>query len=197
MPSAPLAGKGNPGHLLLPLIAVRRTLINPQNRYCMSSPPNPPESREAPPVLSMDVGSINSIVRALYEVVSFPPGGEPDWDRLRSLFYPRAVVIPPRPAEGATEILDVEKFISNSRAYVEQTNLRAKGFREVELDRHVDVFGNLAHVLSMYEARHTVADPAPVQRGANSIQLLNERGRWWVVSIFWDIECEATALPGW
>src|SRR5262249_15850160 len=40
-----------------------------------------------------DVRSIESIVAAIYDVISGPPGDR-DWDRMRSLFHPGARLIP-------------------------------------------------------------------------------------------------------
>ena len=46
-----------------------------------------------------DVASLDSIIAALYDVISGPAGKKRDWDRMRSLFAPGARMIPtgPRP----------------------------------------------------------------------------------------------------
>ncbi len=44
-------------------------------------------------------------------------------------------------------------------------------------------------------AFRTAADSAPFMRGINSIQLLNDGGRWWVVSVFWDAERPGLTIP--
>lgn len=60
-----------------------------------------PETTSAPD----DVASIDGIVEALYEAVSFEPGGSPDWERLASLFHPE---IPPHVDEtGSVPVLTV------------------------------------------------------------------------------------------
>src|SRR5437762_6292309 len=41
-----------------------------------------------------DVASMDSIVAALYDVISGPAGKKRDWDRMRSLFIPGARLIP-------------------------------------------------------------------------------------------------------
>jgi hypothetical protein len=45
----------------------------------------------------------------------------------------------------------------------------------------------LRQVFSSYESRRSLTDK-PFERGINSIQLLNDGKRWWVLSIFWDTE---------
>ena len=47
--------------------------------------------------------------------------------------------------------------------------------------------GNQGVVLSRLE-------PA-FARGVNSIQLMKDGGRWWVVTIFWDAEREGNPVP--
>ena len=56
-------------------------------------------------------------------------------------------------------------------------------------------FGNVAHVFSTYESRRTASDPTPFSRGINSIQLMHDGARWWVVTIFWDSERPSNAIP--
>ena len=46
-----------------------------------------PAAKEASPV---DVGSIDAIMKAVYDVISGGAGQKRDWDRFRSLFHPDA-----------------------------------------------------------------------------------------------------------
>jgi len=57
----------------------------------------------------------------------------------------------------------------------------------------VEQFGHIAYVFSTYEGR-TETDPTVI-RGINSIQLLNDRTRWWVVSVYWEAERPDNPLP--
>ena len=47
-------------------------------------------------------------------------------------------------------------------------------FYEVETSRRIDLFGNIAHVWSGYEARRSPDDAQPERRGINSIQLFRD-----------------------
>ena len=69
------------------------------------------------------------------------------------------------------------------------------GFIEKEVHRTVDAFGNIAHVFSTYESFHSKTDDAPFMRGINSIQLLNDGKRWWIVNIYWTQETEENPIP--
>lgn len=138
-----------------------------------------------------DVESIDAIVTALYDVISGDPGEARDWDRLRSLFLPGGRLMPVgRRAPGAmgVRVLEVNDYIANAGPSLEQV-----GFTERELARRTERFGHIAHVFSTYEGRAQTEDR--VVRGINSIQLMNDGTRWWVVSVFWQAETPDNPLP--
>jgi hypothetical protein len=140
-----------------------------------------------------DVESIDAIVTALYDVIS-GPAGERDWDRFRSLFLPEGSRLIPtgeRPnGQSGLNVMDVEGFVATAGEF-----FRTSGFYESEIARKTERFGNVAHAFSTYETRLDAAAETPFMRGINSIQLLHRDGRWWVVTIFWDNESEATPIP--
>ncbi|MBC7909640.1 MAG: hypothetical protein H7Y30_04015 [Pyrinomonadaceae bacterium] len=151
------------------------------------------ETENAPAANPDDVASIDAIIKALYDVISGGQGVRRDWNRLRSLFIPGARLIPTatRPnGEKGVRVLDVEGYIAGAGPYLEEN-----GFFEGEIARRTDRFGNIAHALSTYDSRHRADDPEPFSRGINSIQLLYEDNRWWVVTIFWDAEGADKPIP--
>ena len=138
-----------------------------------------------------DVESIDAIVTALYASISGGPGEPRDWNRLRSLFIPGGRLMPVgQRAPGALglRLLEVNDYIANAGPTLERV-----GFRERELSRETDVFGNIAHVFSTYEGRAETEDR--VVRGINSIQLLNDGTRWWVINVYWQAESPDNPLP--
>jgi hypothetical protein len=145
-----------------------------------------------------DVGSIDAIINAAYDVISGPASKQRDWNRERSLFLPGARLMPTVKEPGVTvsdrkiapEMLDVEGFIERSASYFEKS-----GFFEKEIARRTEQFGQIAHVWSTYESRHNSDDPEPFMRGINSIQLFYDGNRWWIVSIYWQHESAAHAIP--
>jgi hypothetical protein len=160
------------------------------------SPVTKPQTSETPAALMAnpgDVNSIDAIIAAVYDVISGPAGKKRDWDRMRSLFIPDARLIPTGPrqsGEYGSRVLTVENYITRSSARLEKD-----GFFEREVARKTETFGNIAHVFSTYESRHTAEDAKPFQRGINSIQLMNDGKRWWIVTIFWQGEDEKNPLP--
>lgn len=141
-----------------------------------------------------DTATIDSTIDALYRVISYRPGGRPRWDGLRSLFLPGGRLIPPkRDGDRHVAVLSVEEFIAWGEEVSAES--RAAGFDERDTHHVTEQFGNVAHVLSTYESRFTPDDAEPSQRGVNSIQLVRDAGRWWVVTVLWDAEREDNPIP--
>ena len=158
------------------------------------SPAAAPETTQTPAANPKDVATMDSIVAALYDVISGPAGQKRNWDRFRSLFVPGARLIPtgrnPQTGEIASRVRTPEEYITRSAPLLEQN-----GFFEREISRRTEQFGNIAHLFSTYESRHKAEDEKPFARGINSIQLMNDGKRWWVVTIFWQGEDDKTPLP--
>ena len=150
-----------------------------------AAPPAPPAADPA------DVESIDAIIAALYDVIS-GPAGERDWDRFRSLFAPGATLSPmaPRP-DGTTpvRVLTPEDYVQFGGAYFMQNP-----FFEVEAGRHLEQFGNVANAMSFYESRNA-PEEEPFTRGVNTITLISDGTRWYVLSIAWDEVREGLPAP--
>lgn len=174
--------------LLLPLSLLALTA---GEAVAQAAPVPHPVILTVPAAKPEDVGSIDAIITALYDVISGPAGQARDWDRMRSLFIPGGRLMPTgvRPdGSVVTRILEVNDYIATSGPMLERV-----GFREREIARRVEQFGHIAHVFSTYEGRRET-EPAPI-RGINSIQLLNDGTRWWVVSVYWEAERPDNPLP--
>jgi hypothetical protein len=143
-----------------------------------------------------DVESIDAIIAATYDVISGPSGKKRDWNRERSLFYPRARLIPTASVPGRNDV-DLEPQILDVEAYIERVERLFKdaGFYEKEIARRTEQFDRIAHVWSTYESRHDPNDPAPFMRGINSFQLFNDAKRWWILSAYWQHASAEHPLP--
>jgi len=148
-------------------------------------------AKEADP---KDVASLDSIMKAVYDVISGDAGKARDWDRFRSLFHKDARLIPsgknPQTGVIGARVMTPEDYVKGSGPYLEKN-----GFHERELARHVDQYGNIAQVFSTYHAFKTATDKEPFMRGINSFQLLNDGKRWWVVTIYWQAETPDNLIP--
>jgi len=141
-----------------------------------------------------DVHSIEAILAALYNSISGGKGQARDWNRMRSLFTPDAVLIPTRIDRGTgvadTVVLSLDDYIQRST----QT-MAANGFFERTIHNEAQQFGNIVHVWSTYESRHDLSDPQPFSRGINSIQLLKSGDRYYIVDVYWDSERPDNPIP--
>ena len=153
--------------------------------------PATPPVKEANPA---DVGSIDAIMKAVYEVISGDANQKRDWDRFRSLFHKDAKLIPTgkNPQTGVT----MARFMT-PEDYVQRAgpSLEKDGFHEREMARKVEQYGNIAHIFSTYHAFRKKDDKDPFMRGINSFQLLNDGKRWWVISIYWQAETPDNPIP--
>jgi hypothetical protein len=147
-----------------------------------------------PAARAADVASADAILAALYDVISGPKGQARDWTRFRSLLAPNARLMPTRPRSGG----GTELIVWSADDYIRTAGpgLEANGFFEREIHRVTEQFGDIVHVFSTYDSRRT-ANPteAPFARGINSIQLLRDGERWWVVSIYWQAERPDAPIP--
>jgi hypothetical protein len=127
-----------------------------------------------PPPKASDVKSIDSLLAAVYDVISGPAGTR-DWNRFRSLFVPEArltsTVKRSNPTSGAVRFLTVEAFVWQAGAYFSE-----HPFYESAIVNRVRRFGNIADVFSSYESRNAPGEK-PFTRGINSMQFFYDGSR--------------------
>jgi len=159
-----------------------------------SSPPQPSPTQNpsatVPSAKPDDAKSLESTLRAIYDVIS-GPAGERDWNRFRSLFAPGARLTSTTKNATSTSprLLTVDDYIQHAGTY-----FNTHGFFESDIVNRVQKFSNIAHVFSSYESR-TAPNEKPFARGINSIQLFYDGSRWWILSILWDEESPTNPLP--
>ncbi len=149
--------------------------------------------RAETPSEQSDTDSPNSIISAVYDVISGPAGQKRDWNRMQGLFSKDARMMAiARSTNGDSKlhVMTVDDYIKQSGP-----TLESRGFFEKEVSKKTEHFGNIVHVWSTYEARMKKEDPKPFMRGINSFQLWNDGKRWWVTSILWQPEDAANPLP--
>jgi hypothetical protein len=181
----PRAPASRPALTLAAFLALA-TMVFPQARVEAQETWHP--SRAAAPE---DVGSLDAIIAAFYDVVSGPAGEERDWARDSTLYLPgvRFVVVS-RSDDGAlvARSFDHGTWASGSNESLE------RGFYEHEIHRVTRRFGPIADVFSTYEWR--TSEDGPIGgRGINSIQLFDDGQRWWITGAIWASEEEGSPIP--
>ena len=136
-----------------------------------------------------DEDSIGAAIDEMYAMISGPAGPR-DWSRQEKCFLPEAVQVrtwvddQDRPVKKAMRL---DEYARDTQPFFD-----ANDFYEVETARRVDLFGNIAHVWSAYEARRSPDDAEPERRGINSIQLFRDPDLGWrIIHMIWDNERQA------
>ncbi len=138
-----------------------------------------------------DVASVDAIIQSLYEVIS-GPAGERDWERFYSLFKTDAKMsafFKSQNGMNQFSSMTPEEYKIQNGPFFSQS-----GFWEEELGRDELRFGEMVHVFSAYASRLSENGEAD-QRGVNSIQLVYDQNRWWIVSLIWNAESEDNKIP--
>ena len=139
------------------------------------------------------VKTLDSTIETLYAVISGEKGEARDWELFEYLFVPEAHLIPSgKDNEGKTgyRVMTPQEYVESSGAYLEEN-----GFFEIEISRQTDRYGNIVQIFSTYESYRSKKDKEPFARGINSIQLLYDGSRWWILNIFWQGETEEFPIP--
>jgi len=144
----------------------------------------------AAPCFADDTASVDAIIDAYYEVISGPEGFVYDADRDANI-HAKEALITKFSLDGSMQ----QHPFETEQALV--VSPYESAFFEVEVDRQVKRFGNVAHVWSEFEMK-TAPDGAAYGGGFNSISLLFMLDRWWISS--WATQykepgAESTDLP--
>jgi len=142
---------------------------------------------------SENVDSIDTIIETLYSVISGEKNEARNWELFQYLFHKDAKLIPSgnnRQGVSGARYMTTQEYITTSGKW-----LLENGFFEKEIGRKTDQFGNIAHVFSTYESFRSAKDTKPFMRGINSIQLLHDGSRWWILNVFWQGETKEQPIP--
>jgi len=158
--------------------------------------PNPsgniPHIEESSPSADQaDVSSMDAIIKAIYDSLSFHEKGEPNFNRFRFLFNPKAPLI--RITAEGVNVWDVEGFASFFMGRVQRGEV--KSFYEAEISRKTDAFGSIAQIFSTYKKAINTQNPESFVRGINNIQLYFDGQRWWISSLLWEDERIDNPIP--
>lgn len=135
--------------------------------------------------MAADEIEIGKVLDELYDTVSGPAGPR-DWSRQKATFHEDSRQMRTWiDADGkpAIKIMDPEAYAADTTPFFAEND-----FYEIETARRINIFGNIAHVWSIYEARRALDAGDLDRRGINSIQLYKDEKGWRVISMIWDNE---------
>jgi len=127
--------------------------------------------------------SLDSIISNLYSSISGDKTKVRNLEFFKSLFHKDARLIFNKYDNGKPKLVFVtpEEYLNRVSEYFKKND-----FFEREVYRKVDSFGSMTQVFSTYESSESDDKKVkPFARGINSIQLLNDGKRWWVVNLYW------------
>ena len=133
-----------------------------------------------------DEAAIGAAIDEMYAMISGPKGPR-DWSRQANCFHPDARQVRTWVDEQGRpqrKVMGLGEYAENTQPFFD-----ANDFYEVETNRRIDLFGNMAHVWSAYEARRSPDDSNVERRGINSIQLFKDPDNGWrIIHMIWDNE---------
>jgi uncharacterized protein (DUF1697 family) len=153
----------------------------------------PSSARAQAPAADSPLQSAEGVVRELYRYVTVEKGQVTDWEEVRKLFIPEAVIVL-RVSKDASTVFDVQGWIDDFVAWNEKAHVKERGFSEKIIVLEPRVFRDIANVFVLYEAALTDSDRPP-SRGVDSIELIRKDGRWWIVSITNDLPNAENPIP--
>ena len=139
------------------------------------------------------VKTLDSTIKTLYGVISGEKGEVRDWELFKFLFKPQAKLIPTGTNKQGIHVaryMTPQEYINTSGKWLVEN-----GFFEKEVARSVHKFGNIAQVFTTYEAFKSDSDTKPFMTGINSVQMLYDNNRWWIVNIYWQQASKRNPIP--
>jgi len=141
----------------------------------------------------VDLRSAEQVVRDVYGLVSWTDGNTPDWEVVREVFIPEAIVVLRYPPN--LKVMNVDGFLLDWLRFENQLAERGvKGFLETVVSAEVTEFGDVAHVHVVYET--TIPDTGrPARPGVDLWSLIRVDGRWKVVSVVNELPRDDLPVP--
>lgn len=149
-----------------------------------------PTAAETPPSM---LDTAEGVVRELYRLISVEPGQTTDWEQVRVLFLPEAVIVL-RVSKDAMSTFSVQGWMDDFIAFNERARVVERGFTEKIVRMDTTVFRDIANVFVLYEASITDSERPPTI-GVDSIDLIRKDGRWWIASIVNDLPTAEHPVP--
>ena len=153
---------------------------------CQAASPSPPPADA--------LCAIEATISEFYRSFNFDPGGEADWESLRSLLVDGAVFVASVGEEQSPRAVGTDEFIDDFRAWILQTPQRENGFHERLVNARIDAFGKVAHAYVVFEG-FVPGDGGTRTRGLDSIQLVLDGERWRVVSFMTQFASAESPVP--
>ncbi len=140
-----------------------------------------------------DLRSVEQVVRDVYDLVSWTDGNTPDWEVVREVFIPEAIVVLRYPPD--LKVMSVDGFLLDWLRFENQLAAAGvSGFQETVTSAETTEFGDVAHVNVVYESS-IPGTTRPARPGVDLWSLIRVDGRWKVVSVVNELPRDDLPVP--
>lgn len=144
-------------------------------------------------VATPPVGTAEDVVRDLYRRVTFDAGKNVDWEQVKALFVPEAVVVL-RTSRTSMSVFSRDAFVADFVRFIAQAKLEDRAFEETIVAMRAEEIGDVARATVHYTARIPSAD-RPAQHGIDVFLLMKTPAGWRIVSIVNEIVRPGVEVP--
>jgi len=139
----------------------------------------------------MSIAEIDYLVKDFYQAISFGHSAPPDFAPVKILFYGTGMLINNTFNKPIT--FTAESFIRAMESQVADGAM--EHFMQRELHSKTEIFGKVAHRISVYEYNFADHEMPKLPRGINFIQFVQIEGHWRILSMAWSDENESHLIP--
>ena len=125
---------------------------------------------------------IEQTLSLFYKIISGHKTEKRDWDAMRSIFYPGAVLFPISVTQSPSIMqgIDIDTYIQNLDRFLSEHDFFEQGVLSQTI-----IENNIASVISTYEARRSMDDKVPFKRGVNFVHFIRLADAWKITSMIW------------
>lgn len=139
----------------------------------------------------MDTIEIDDLTKDFYRAISFRNEKAPALDELQILFYGDGILV--NNSFHNPISFTAESFVAALESDIAEGNMSQ--FLQHELYARTEVFGKLAHRISVYEYNLGEVTAGRLPRGVNYIQFILQDNAWRILSMAWCDENEEHIIP--
>ena len=139
----------------------------------------------------MSITEIDYLTKDFYQAISFSHSEPPDFTPVKILFYGDGILVNNSFNKPIT--FTAETFVEAMESQVAEGNMEQ--FMQRELHSKTEIFGKVAHRISVYEYNFADHEMQKLPRGLNFIQFVQIEGNWRILSMAWFDENENHLIP--
>jgi hypothetical protein len=135
------------------------------------------------------MGSPEALVDECYRMISFAAGSLPAWDRFKSLFVEKAILIlRVFPGDESISVMNLDQYTNQQI----REGMKEEGYTETPIKQEWFGFGDVLETRVIFTMQFGEKDPITA---FDIFQLVKLEGRWWITSITGEIPKPGVEVP--